>query len=912
MSYLGGARYFGLIVAICGVSLLAERLGVFAPWNQRLGDMRMVLSPKVSEGQFVFVAVDAQSLTEVGTWPWSRGVHAALLDAILEAGAVDVLFDFDFTFPADPEGDRAFQAALRRAGGMTYLAAFQQSTEVGAPSATHVNLPLPAFAAESWPALVNVSTDAQGLARDYPFGTDLAGEPVFSAGALMANRLESLGAAFEIDFSLRPDTVPTVSAIDVVRGAVPDTFFAGRSVIIGASAIELSDRLAVPVHGIVPGPMIHILAAETLARDLAPLWLRAEWMALGMGLLLGLLHFAFHRSAWLGLGGAALGLAAVEAASLIAFRTASLQVPGAMLYPGVLAFGLWHITRALSKSNWLLLKASIQARNTLRILEHVFDDASDGIVILKSDGSILRHSASATSMFGRDDDGRLKLPAGLARAASLQNVPPNSAVQPPRTIEFSRCGSTATLEYQITRSEVELPRGRGLETASEQITTLVFRDVTRLKEQEQDIAYLSNYDERTGALRRGAILAFLGLRLEERRPTAVFAFGLNRFKTINVTLGRDVGDALLKEVVTRLERSPFPLSPVARLGGTSFAVYTEGEVELSEVCHLAEGILDEIARPYRLDDVNAQIGARIGYSLIGGDSSTTAEDALEQAEEALDSIKLSRSHIAAYDRSAWEKLRRAREVERAMEDALAQDEFELLYQPQHRVSDGVLVGAEALIRWHSPKLGQVMPDEFIGIAESTGFIVELGRWTLERAAKDTLTLPPDLTIAVNVSGLQIMRRDFAQDVAQILQRVGLPPHRICLELTETVLLSSTDGIVENMQDLGFLGVTWALDDFGTGFSSMEYLSKMPLDKIKLDKSFTLQLGKDASARPILHSTSELCRGLGVKLLCEGVETEDQLRVLAIEGCAEAQGFLFGKPMSLDAFRPKPKVPAKRP
>ena len=164
---------------------------------------------------------------------------------------------------------------------------------------------------------------------------------------------------------------------------------------------------------------------------------------------------------------------------------------------------------------------------------------------------------------------------------------------------------------------------------------------------------------------------------------------------------------------------------------------------------------------------------------------------------------------------------------------------------------------------------------------------------------DAHTLPDELTIAVNVSGIQIMRSDFAEYVTSVLEKVGLPAKRVCLELTETVLLASAEGIVETMQDVGFTGVTWALDDFGTGFSSMEYLSKMPLDKIKLDKWFTMRLGKDPTARPILHSTSELCRGLGVKLLCEGVETMEQLNALLEEGCAEAQGYYFGRPMTID-------------
>jgi diguanylate cyclase (GGDEF)-like protein len=466
-------------------------------------------------------------------------------------------------------------------------------------------------------------------------------------------------------------------------------------------------------------------------------------------------------------------------------------------------------------------------------------------------------------------------------------------------IEIAHATGKKVLEYRTQLSVVEHPTAPGKAPVRDQIKTIVLRDITRVTEQEKDIAYLSNYDSRTGALRRNAFLTFLGMRLEDNRDTVIFALALDRLKTINVTLGRVVGDAILREVVARLERSPLCLSAPVRLGGTSFAVYTESETDLSLAKHMAEDLLSEIGDVYRLEDANAQIAVRVGYSTINPQDHTTAEDALEQAVEAMDMAKATGLAVARYDRTAWEKQRRYRMIERALETALQNNEFHMLYQPQHRVSDGCMVGAEALVRWESPTLGTVYPDEFIEIAESTGFIVELGNWTLEQSAKDALSLPSDIAIAVNVSGIQIMRGNLVEDTTRILNSVGLPPDRICLELTETVMLSLNSQIIETMQDLRFLGVTWALDDFGTGFSSMEYLSKMPLDKVKLDKSFTMQLNEDPAARPILHSTSELCRGLGVKMLCEGVETSEQLAVLAEEGCEEAQGYLFGKPVPID-------------
>ncbi len=886
-------RKFGLILLVAIPLLLADYAGYFSNWNQRLADTRMALSPRAADGQTVFVAVDAKSITQVGSWPWSRRVHASLLNALSQAGARDILFDFDFTFPGDTEGDRAFAKALEEAGGSTYLAVFEQSATANDMPDRHVNVPLDAFSQNSWPALVNVQTDANGFVRYYPYGRTINGEFVASVGALIANTFEPEAPTFEIDFSIRADTVPVVSVIDVLNGTISPKVIAGRSVIIGASAVELSDQLAVPVQGVISGPLVHALAAETLLRNRPLRWMHAEWVTLVLAL--ALLVFGTDRgtSHLFCVAGAAFTLACVETAALILFDRTGIMTPSAILYPGLLAYVILTLVSSLRTSDWLLLKTSADARNTFRILDRVFEDSLDGVVILNEDGTILRYSTSAKHMFDTGEHGELILPDQLQRAEPL----PASA--PSKSTEISHATGKKILEYRVKLSEVERPTAIGKPPIKEWIKTIVLRDITQLKEQESDIAYLSNYDDRSGALRRNAFLIFLGLRIEDGQDAVVFALTLDRFKTINVALGRVIGDAILREVVARLERSPLLLSSPVRLGGTSFAVYTEGAIDLSLAERMAEDLLAEIGEVYRLKDANAQIGVRMGYSTVEAQSGATAEVALEQAVEAMDMAKVSGLSIARFDCTAWEKQKRSRDIERALETALENNEFHMLYQPQHRVSDGVMVGAEALIRWESPTLGTINPDEFIGIAESTGFIVVLGNWTLEQSAKDSLSLPPEFIVAVNVSGIQIMRGNLVGDATRILKKVGLAPNRICLELTETVMLSLSSQIIETMQDLRFLGVTWALDDFGTGFSSMEYLSKMPLDKVKLDKSFTMQLDRDPAARPILHSTSELCRGLGVKMLCEGVETPEQLAILAEEGCDEAQGYLFGKSIPID-------------
>ncbi len=892
-------RDFGLILAVCLLSLLCQGIGVFTYWDRVLGDARMAVSSKPFTNDIVFVAVDARSLGDVGAWPWSRAVHAGLLNRITEGGARDVLLDFDFAFPSDLEGDLAFRDALERAGGATYLAVFEQHANITDPNSLHFNAPLSTFSDASWPALVNVIPDRNGLVRSYPFAAEHDGTFIMSAGALLSGATEAPYASFEIDYSLDPKTVMTVSAVDVLNGEVAEDVFRQKIVIVGASAIELSDQLAVPVHGIIPGPLIHALATETLSRDLALKTVRSGWIVSGMLGMLLILGAVFAGSPVSRLVTTFAVLGVIEVAALSLFRTSSVMVPTAILYPAMLGLALWSVVRKLVENTWLLAKTTTQARNTLHLLERIFDDGSDGIVVLGSDGRVIRQSAAALQMLGAGGDGDVILPARLARIALAEHVSALKKQTSGQYIEIVVGGERKTLEYQATRSFIERPGHLSNSSPHERITTLVLRDLTKLREQERDIAYLSSYDERTGALRRNTFLTFLQLRLEGCSNTAVFVLTLDRFKTVNVTLGREVGDAILSELVHRLEGLPLELSAAARLGGTSFAFFAESPTTKKDGERIANAVLEEISGTYRLETANADVTGRIGYACISSESGISAELALEQAEDALDAAKSMNLGIVHYDASAGSKQKRGRTLERAMEAALSNDEFHLLYQPQYRVSDGALVGAEALIRWESPTHGKVSPEEFIGIAESTGFIVELGKWALGRAAFDTQRLPPEVIMAVNVSGTQILRSDLVSDVRAVLADAGLPAQRICLELTESVFLASNNTIIETMLDLSFLGVTWALDDFGTGFSSMAYLSKMPLDKVKLDKSFVMNLGEDPTARPIVHSTAELCRGLGVKLLCEGVETERQLAILAEEDCDEAQGYLFSKPVPIN-------------
>lgn len=842
------------------------------------------------------MAIDATSIRSVGAWPWSRQVHADILENLTDAGAIEVFFDFDFAFPSDTPGDAAFAAALDRSGS-AYLPVFQQAGGSGETEQT-TNVPMALFAERSWPALVNVFSDGQGTVRFYPYGAHVDDTYIPSAAALLTGSFSERTDSFPINFAIRPDSIPTISAIDIALGRFDPADIKGRSIIVGASAIELGDLFAVPVHGIIPGPLVHVLAAETLAAGAVPTTLAVEWVVLALLALLLLLQTRLFSKPVTLISAAVLALVASEAAALTLFAQQAVVIPTAALYPSLLVFCSWSLLRRLKQNGWVIQRQQYEVENTSALLRQVFNDSFDAIAIIDETGLVQMHSDTAENLFGLDETNHLLLPRRLKEDALKAMQTGGDRIL--RKYEATAAGVSHYLEYTVTPSQTTtFDQGRARRV---QIGTLSIRDVTKIKEQEREIAYLSSFDALTGALRRGVFLEFMALRAEAVEPFTVIVFNLSRFKTVNVVLGRDVGDALLQHLVRRLQEADLNISAIARLGGDTFACFTEFKTNDAQAAVIAQRLSEVIAEPYILEEANARIGVYLGYKIVFPEDGFIAADALSHAEEALDSARIAGEDAPRrYTPVLSQKQFRSRQIERALGRALDRDEFEVWYQPQHRLSDFELIGSEALVRWNSETLGQIFPDEFIEIAESTGFIKELGAWVLERAVKDTLTLPETLSVAVNVSGVQMTGDGIANDINRLLRDTELQASRLCLELTETVLFDGTNDLVEKMRDIQFRGVSWALDDFGTGYSSLGYLSRLPIDKLKVDKSFALGLGTDPSAEHILAAVSDLCGGLGMKLLCEGVETREQLAFLKEHNYAEAQGYLFGKPMPFFDF-----------
>jgi diguanylate cyclase (GGDEF)-like protein len=419
-------------------------------------------------------------------------------------------------------------------------------------------------------------------------------------------------------------------------------------------------------------------------------------------------------------------------------------------------------------------------------------------------------------------------------------------------------------------------------------------------------SFLSAHDLLTGLPNRRLFYDRLDQALAQARreagQIAVFYMDLDHFKTINDVLGHPAGDATLRTVAERLRQCLRAGDTLARLGGDEFAVIQQGLVDAEDADALGKRMLAAVEPPIDLGGQFQHVGISVGITLSEVGAPNLADELIKQADIALYQAKEhGRSRIRFFSEDMNVKLREHHTLEIDLRAAIGEQRLIVQYQPQVDLLTGAVLGAEALVRWNRPDHGMVPPDRFIGLAEETGLIVPIGLWVLREACLRATTWPEHIGIAVNVSPVQLRQTGFCQAVADVIQETGITPSRLELEITEGVLMRDTMETLAILQRLRNLGTKLAMDDFGTGYSSLGYLQKFRFDKIKIDRSFISRLGQDPNAEAIVRAVVGMTEALGIRANAEGVETNAQAAVLGELGCSEAQGYLYSRPISGEAF-----------
>ncbi|WJW76558.1 EAL domain-containing protein [Thiohalobacter sp. IOR34] len=547
------------------------------------------------------------------------------------------------------------------------------------------------------------------------------------------------------------------------------------------------------------------------------------------------------------------------------------------------------------------LEGQLQERG--RLLQQLMAIQSEGVCVIDLQGRLREINPAGLALLDTDR------PVELLGRSPLEFVTEQSR---PRLLVSARrvlAGHEARLRIglctaggRVRRVEV---RAAPLLDGEGRVASIlaVVRDVSKVRAVESRAKYLAHYDTLTGlpnrALFRDRLLQAMAQARRTESLIAVMFLDIDRFKDVNDTLGHAVGDRLLQETASRIASCLRETDVVARFGGDEFGLIQTNLTRVDSAADLAGRIVHAVSQPLRIDGHEIHTGVSIGITLYPFEEQE-ADDLLRNADMAMYMAKREgRNRYQFYLAELNRIILRRTVIERELRAALEREQMELHYQPQICLQSGRVIGVEALLRWEHPELGKVSPQEFIPVAESSGMIMRIGEWVMARACRQARAwqesgLPP-LRVAINLSAVQFRHRGLLDSITRVLEETGADPAMLEVELTESLIMKDVHAAIDVLRHLHDLGVQIAVDDFGTGYSSLSYLTRFPIQKIKLDQSFVRDVGsKDGAA--IARTVIMLGHTLGMRVMAEGVENQQQLDFLRLHDCHEAQGYYFSRPM----------------
>jgi diguanylate cyclase (GGDEF)-like protein len=555
----------------------------------------------------------------------------------------------------------------------------------------------------------------------------------------------------------------------------------------------------------------------------------------------------------------------------------------------------------------LLFRSESRARQKAEQLRLTLEHMSQGIMLVTKD---------------------MQIPVINGRCGELLHLPADFVRNPPRFDELVKYQATKStlrpdapfignphspIHEEIAVSERTMPDGSIIEVRTGHLPdgsfVQTFTDVTKRAEAEAHVARLASEDPLTALPNRRVFRAALDQICRQRDELigasavqdgfAVMFLDLDRFKIVNDTIGHRVGDLLLQEVAKRLQQVLRGADILARLGGDEFAIIVPSFAGRGELEGLANALVKAVIEPYEIAGHQIRTSVSIGIA-VGPQDGDDAEDILMAADLALYAVKAAnRGTFRFYESSMDKELNDRRQIEIDLRTAIDKNQLELFYQPIISARNHVISGFEALARWRHPIKGMVPPILFIPVAEDSGLIVQLGEWALAEACRQAVKWPDELKIAVNLSPVQFTIPNLVETVERILVETGLAPHRLELEITERIFMADDEDNLVTLRRLKALGVRIAMDDFGTGYSSLSYLRSFPFDKIKVDRTFVMDIVDRNEYVVIVQAVVSIARALGMTTTAEGVETAGQYEFLKALGCDEVQGYLFSPPISIN-------------
>ncbi|MBY0564244.1 MAG: EAL domain-containing protein [Hyphomonadaceae bacterium] len=761
------------MLVVASLLLIATHVsGAVRPLDDALSTNRAHLQTRAPTGGIVVVEIDSASLREAQTWPWPRERFATAIRNLRAAGAHLVAFDVDFSARSTTTDDALLGAAIDAEPGAVVLPAFLQ------PHSLIENAPLASLSRDAVVASVNVPIDPDGRVRHYFRGYANREHYRASMGAVLAGVAYGETAPFLIDYGIRVSEIDRISFRDAYRGAFDPQRVRGRVVLVGATAVELGDEFATPLHAAMPGVLVHALAYESLVQDRA----------------------------------------LVQPSGVIT-----------LLLALVVLFALWPPRRSLDLTRLFIRQGAVLSLAVL--------------------APMLLYAVAPLSV----ETGLLIVAQALCAFVSVWR---------------------------------ELDR-RAREIVSQR---------------EAHLAFVALHDPETNLPNRRAMLAQLGETIEGEgaggSAIAVLAIGIDRFALLRGAIGYGAANQAVQALASQLVACT-GAAKAHHISTSVLGVTLRAPSEAAAKHRCAEA-LSALNSGVEIDGQRVELSVRAGVAaaVVGACS---AERLLECATLALDQARLKRTRCVNFGEAEIVDPKVQLALRSDVGRGLACNEFSLLYQPKVSARSGVIVGAEALMRWRHPVHGQVAPDRFIAAAEETGAIDVLTRWAFMQAVSDQAEMaahgvtPP---LSINISGRSLIDESFRAFVVDVARR-----HKanLCLEITETAIIDDPNTAMASLAAFREAGLAISIDDYGAGLSSLSYLKQIAADELKLDKSLIDDLKTRARDRLIVKSTIDLAHGLGLTVVAEGVEDETDFALLAAMGCDCIQGYFVSPPVSRDEF-----------